>query len=479
MVIILIMLVILAVVVTLLVFYIKDDNNNYKTSLIEITKEITRMKSSPCNVLLVENQTCIKWIDNSAQDKDGQTNMKDHQLTDTLDNHNMQEQAKEAPSSENTSPVKLWLDDYKSIVAPVIRVFNSKSSQNKKLIKDVDNVYIVGEPFIAFDRGYQMLMSLCPSGCHDGNGTHLSVYLHLMKGPYDDELEQASQWPLSGVFKIEVLNQFSDECHTGCYITLDKNVCSNCTNRVEEDEVAFGHGISQFRQLSGLNNTVYFQNDTLYFRISYSKYHFFFAVMELISEVPIIVKIFVYNWVFVSVLLIFLEFIAFCLEETVLRPRIVDEELGFGSIKRFLFTNRSARHVIGHTGYTVLCRSIRHICIIMVVDVLFMFLHATLEIVYADMSTVMGRVEVVALMLRRIGELMMWSWTIEIYTTSWGRNIPMIGPAWIIRLFQLDLFKILDIVYKIYSAQEYLFQFFLYFYTALFLLHVVRCIMHA
>jgi len=77
-----------------------------------------------------------------------------------------------------------------------------------------------------------------------------------MKGPHDDELEQAGQWPLRGVFRIELLNQFADECHSGCYIVLDKNVCNTCTNRVEkEDKIAFGTGLSRFRELSGLNKS--------------------------------------------------------------------------------------------------------------------------------------------------------------------------------------------------------------------------------
>ena len=36
-------------------------------------------------------------------------------------------------------------------------------------------------------------------------GTHVSVYLHLMKGPYNDKLEQSGHWPLSVTFTVELL----------------------------------------------------------------------------------------------------------------------------------------------------------------------------------------------------------------------------------------------------------------------------------
>jgi len=36
---------------------------------------------------------------------------------------------------------------------------------------------------------------------------HVSVYLFLMKGPFDDKLEESGQWPLSGTFKAELLDQ--------------------------------------------------------------------------------------------------------------------------------------------------------------------------------------------------------------------------------------------------------------------------------
>ena len=44
------------------------------------------------------------------------------------------------------------------------------------------------------NRGYSLCLSVHASGSREGNNNHLSVYLYLMKGPYDKELA----WPFSG-----------------------------------------------------------------------------------------------------------------------------------------------------------------------------------------------------------------------------------------------------------------------------------------
>ena len=206
----------------------------------------------------------------------------------------------------NVSNVTKILSENNSIqvrnydVAPVIRVAYNFS----EVMKTKGKYVTIGDPFLVFEGGYQMVLSICPSGCNDGNGSHLSVYLHLMKGPHDDELEQAGRWPLSGVFKIELLNQ-SDECRCANQFLLDESVCSNCTTRVEVvNEVAHRFGFDQFILLSDLNSAIYFCNDNLFFRISYKEYYSNIVAMELLSESLVILKLNIYNWVFVSVLLV-------------------------------------------------------------------------------------------------------------------------------------------------------------------------------
>jgi len=63
------------------------------------------------------------------------------------------------------------------------------------------------DSFYTHNKGYKMSLRVDVSG--NGEDTHLSVFLFLMKGPHDDELK----WPLREEFEIKLLNQISDSQH--------------------------------------------------------------------------------------------------------------------------------------------------------------------------------------------------------------------------------------------------------------------------
>ena len=325
-----------------------------------------------------------------------------------------------------------------SEVAPVIRVI---SNYSKKMENGED--FIVGDPFFTFKGGYQMAMRLCASGCGDGKNTHVSVYLHLMKGPHDGELLQSDRWPLSGVFAITLLNQFNDNYHHTNYLLFNENICSNCTQRVErENELADGHGFDQLILLSSFSDSVYFPNDNLYFRISYEKYFFLhFAKVELLTEILTLLKINFHNWVFVSVLLIIVQFITYSLNE------FPERALDFYIVKHFLLTND---HVTGKTLYIVLCRTIRNILWAITINTITLVIVVSLELLILDMKT-MIIVQIISTMRRIAGEFLVWSMIIETYKISQQKNILMIGPMWIMHLLQLDLYNVLNFTQELYK----------------------------
>ena len=128
-------------------------------------------------------------------------------------------------------------------------------------------------PFYIFDDGYLMRLRVYPNGHGKGEGTHVSVYLHLMKGPHDDELEQSGHWPLRGIFTIELLNQLNDSDHYSCRLTFGKD-CDYITRAAEDNSTAEGWGISQFISHDSLlmnNNYTHYNNNSFYFRISYNQ----------------------------------------------------------------------------------------------------------------------------------------------------------------------------------------------------------------
>ena len=137
--------------------------------------------------------------------------------------------------------------------------------------KKVNKEEWISNPFFAYEGGYQMCLRVDAGGYGDGEGTHVSVYLHLMKGPHDDKLEQSGHWPLRGTFTIELLNQFTNNDHYTRSMLLSGYLCSECTNRVVEGDMATGVGFDQFISHDIIPDYVnnLLVEDVLQFRITY------------------------------------------------------------------------------------------------------------------------------------------------------------------------------------------------------------------
>ena len=146
-------------------------------------------------------------------------------------------------------------------VAPVTLVMPNFTEK----MKNKDHWY--GSPFLAFTEGYQMCLRIYAAGYGDAKGTHVSVYLYLMKGPHDDKLEQSGHWPLRGTFTIELLNQFAGNNHYTRSMLLSGYLCSECINRVVEGDMATGVGFDQFISHDIIPD--YVMDDALHFRITY------------------------------------------------------------------------------------------------------------------------------------------------------------------------------------------------------------------
>ena len=73
-------------------------------------------------------------------------------------------------------------------------------------------------PFYSHIGGYKMCLSVNANGYGNGKGTHMSLYVHLMKGDYDDHLK----WPFNGDITIELKKK--DPPHLQQVISLADNV---------------------------------------------------------------------------------------------------------------------------------------------------------------------------------------------------------------------------------------------------------------
>ena len=127
--------------------------------------------------------------------------------------------------------------------------------------KDGDKWY--SKPFYSHAQGYKMCLEVVANGWATATGTHLSVYIHLMCGEFDEILK----WPFRGDITVQLLNQESDGGCCTRVISYSKDTLEVCTSRVSERErFARGHGFRFFIPHSYLEQE-YLKNDCLKFRI--------------------------------------------------------------------------------------------------------------------------------------------------------------------------------------------------------------------
>ena len=134
--------------------------------------------------------------------------------------------------------------------------------------KDDDNWF--SPPFWSHTRGYKMCLRVSAKGQGRGKGTHVSIFVHLMRGEHDDYL----MWPFRGDIRISVLNQRREEGYWAKTIPFDDGSDDDASRRVTGCGRAMtGFGSSTFIAHSALgynpaNNTQYLKNDCLKLRVT-------------------------------------------------------------------------------------------------------------------------------------------------------------------------------------------------------------------
>jgi len=152
-----------------------------------------------------------------------------------------------------------------TLICPV----TMKMSQYNKYKRSSNNSKWYSDNFYSHSNGYLMSLYVLASGHDASKGTHMSVFLVLMRGPHDDELS----WPLRGTFEIKLLNQISSSSHHSCSLTYDNKTSDGTAGRVTEGmKAAYGHGIPQFISNDDLfKNTStcqYIKDDCIFIQVS-------------------------------------------------------------------------------------------------------------------------------------------------------------------------------------------------------------------
>ena len=124
----------------------------------------------------------------------------------------------------------------------------------------VSQLSVYSNSFYSHPGGYKMIIIVLPNGGGAGEGTHVSVYMKLLEGCYDNQLH----WPFLGTVSFELLNQLEDNIHHKMDIRYKLS---------DDGRVGNNYGCSKFISHTSLCpklaiNTQYLLDDTLYFRVS-------------------------------------------------------------------------------------------------------------------------------------------------------------------------------------------------------------------
>ena len=136
--------------------------------------------------------------------------------------------------------------------------------------KQLNNEYH-SPPFYSHSHGYKLCIEVNANGHDKGRDTHISIFIYLMRGEYDNSL----QWPFEGDIVVELLNWREDNHHyRGDTITLNRynDPDGSVINRVTDGEYAHvALGKQSFISHSSLcipdMNIEYLQDDCLRLRV--------------------------------------------------------------------------------------------------------------------------------------------------------------------------------------------------------------------
>lgn len=123
-------------------------------------------------------------------------------------------------------------------------------------------------PFYTHQRGYKFCLQIYPNGTGERKSTHVSVYVQLLKGEYDNEL----QWPFQADFTVEFLNWINNARQHSRTISYTGNTPEVYSRISQGDVVANEWGTASFithelLPYSHETNTQYLLDDCVYVKV--------------------------------------------------------------------------------------------------------------------------------------------------------------------------------------------------------------------
>lgn len=118
-------------------------------------------------------------------------------------------------------------------------------------------------PFYTSPHGYRVCLRAYLNGDGSGRGTHVSLYIVIMKSEYDDLLT----WPFSHNITLSLINQVDPMKNEKSLTHKFDPSPSSSSFKKPEDTFNIASGFPEFAPISVLNDPLFVRSDTMYFRI--------------------------------------------------------------------------------------------------------------------------------------------------------------------------------------------------------------------
>lgn len=122
-------------------------------------------------------------------------------------------------------------------------------------------ISLYSAPFYTSRFGYKLCLRVYMDGDGSGKGSHLSLFITMMRGEYDALL----QWPFTQMVTLLLLDQSNTTMRKQHIIQCFKPQLTSPSD--SEPDMNIASGCPQFAPLSILHSSNYVQNDTLFFKV--------------------------------------------------------------------------------------------------------------------------------------------------------------------------------------------------------------------
>ena len=136
-------------------------------------------------------------------------------------------------------------------------------NQYLTILSDYDPVYC-SKRFYSHPGGYKMNVCVCPNGVKNFTGTHMSVYVSILCGEFDDQL----RWPFDGSITIQAYNRTTEQWSNEHTIVMNEKDGLQNVKRCVDLLAHGGRGYHNFLSLSELKNDYVKETNVVRFRIT-------------------------------------------------------------------------------------------------------------------------------------------------------------------------------------------------------------------